>query len=218
MKYFDITDYDSYQFNISSGLIFGWDKLSLTTPVNYNITKIGYGNPYYSMTYGFTPNLSYIFTKSLMGNLGFGINKKSFYQNPQDGSMVYSMTPSLSYGIDNTSSITLGSNIQDEISRNETKDNLSYGLNGSYFKQFNKSHGIFTQASYTRTNYRGVQVAYDGELRKDSNYGLGINYNYTLAKYNTNLGVGYNYMMNNSPIELYEYTKQIISFNITKRY
>lgn len=218
VKYLDVTDYDSYQFNISSGLAFKWDKLHLKTPVNYNITKIGYGNPYYSMYYGITPQVSFVLSKKLMANVGVGINKKHFYQNLQDRSMVYNVAPSLTYLIDNTSSFTLGSNIQEEDSRNETKDNFSYGINGNYFKQFNKSHGILTQVSYTRTNFRGVQLAFDGDLRKDSNYGFGANYAYSLAKYNTNISLGYNYMKNSSPIDLYEYTKQLISLNINRRY
>lgn len=111
----------------------------------------------------------------------------------------------------------IGGYIGRERSGVETFSNTSKGLNFNYYKAFSQSLNIQLSPSYSKTDYKGEEVAF-GKSRDDSMKNVRASVNYLFSDYGLNASLSYSYTKNNSNIEMYDYSRAQTTLMLTKSF
>lgn len=215
--YKDINSLDSQSLSISFGPSWKSNNIVYSVPLIASIQKIGHQDRYYSYSRGISPQLSYQISNKLSISSSLSLSNKRYYKNRDKESNSYTFSPSTRYFLSQSSYITGGLYLGKENSHTQTSSNNSKGINAGYFKAFTQRFNIYMSTSWNKTDYEGIEVAYDKE-RKDQNANYGVNLNYVISKYNINTSLNMSYTENSSNINMYDYDRKKISINISKSF
>lgn len=219
----NVTDYrtihnlDSKSVYLSTGPTVKQDNITYSIPLIANVTVIGHENRYYSIAKGISPQISYQINKELVLSANLSLQNKKYYKQPDKESNSVTFAPSSRYFIDQSSFINFGGYIGKENSHTQISSNKSKGLNTGYYKAFSQTLNVYLGASYSKTDYEGVEAAYD-KGRKDSSKSVNTNINYFIDQIKSNIALNMSYTKNSSNIEMYDFTRKQIGISISKNF
>lgn len=215
--YKDLNSLDTQLLSISTGPTFRNGKFVYSIPLIANVQKVGHEDRYYSISKGISPQVSYQLENNMSLNANIGLQNKRYYKNPKKESNSITFSPSFRYFLDQSSYLNIGGYLGKENSKIETSSNNSKGLNLGYFKAFTQKMNMYASASYSRTDYKGIESAYN-ESREDTHKNIGLNLSYVFSQYDINASLNMSYSRNSSNIEIYDYDREIIGVTFSKSF
>lgn len=215
--YGDMDTLDAYSMSLSSGLSKQNGNVVYSVPLIMNTVKIGHVNSYYSNSVGLAPQIRYQARQDLSVSASIAYQKKHYYKNSvRDGDST-TLSPSLRYFFNPSSFIDVGGYLGRERSGVDTFSNNSKGLNFNYYKAFSQSLNIQLAPSYSKTDYKGTEIAF-GKSRDDAMKNIRTSVNYLFSDYGLNASLSYSYTKNNSNIEMYDYSRAQTTLMLTKSF
>lgn len=215
--YGDIDTLDAYSMSLSSGLSKQNGSVVYSLPLIMNSIKIGHVNSYYSNSVGIAPQIRYQARENLSVSASVAYQKKHYYKNSSRDGDSTTLSPSMRYFFNQSSFMDIGGYIGRERSGVETFSNTSKGLNFNYYKAFSQSLNIQLSPSYSKTGYKGEEVAF-GKSRDDAMKNFRASVNYLFSDYGLNASLSYSYTKNNSNIEMYDYSREQTTLMLTKSF
>jgi len=215
--YDTLQDYDSNSLSASVGPTWKRDKITFSMPVIVNVTTFGHNDPYYSISEGLSPQVSYQLNSHLLLLTSLSVQRKTYYQNRYKENYSGTLSPSIRYFFSRSSYFDLGGYYGKLSSRTKTDSNISRGANFGYYKAFTKRFNMYLNTSYSYTDYEGTEVAY-GKGREDESRSIGCNLSYFIPKINVNAMLSASYTDNWSNIEMYKYIRKIVGFTLSKSF
>jgi len=215
------TDYDTLdRFDVVSlsanvGPSFKRNGWSFSLPYVFNTVKIGHEADWYQRSHGVAPQFGWQINPrvSLQGSLAW--QDKRYRGSRARGGKALTFSPSLRVGINASSYASAGGYVGREGSGIQTSRNSSHGLNLGYYKAFNQNWNLYVSPSWSQTDYKGMEAAYNTG-RKDERWDVTGNLNYRIAPWGANLTLSYTYTHNRSSIAMYQYKREQTMLSIAK--
>lgn len=218
--YFSADAYDTLTLSLATGpSIRLTDRLSLSLPLEYSTQSYTAQGGWYSQTIGIGPRLQFAAKQNLQLYLDASLSKKTFEGNSTRDLTAWELSPSLNYQPSPNGNVAVGLQFGAE---NAGQAIYSNRVNGGYigYQHSFKDLGIKASitASYTDTQFEGVQAAYT-VARHDISKRLSANISYDLPQWQgAELNGSLSLQDNTSNIDLNDYTRTQFSLSLTKRF
>jgi len=217
------TDYDSLsRFDVVSlsanaGPSFKHNGWSFSLPYVINAVKIGHEDDWYQISNGVAPQFGWQISPRLSVQGSLAWQDKRYRNNRERNGKALTFSPSIRYGINASSYVTLGGYTGQEDSGIKTSRNASHGVNLGYYKAFNQSWSLYVAPSWSQTDYEGIEAAYN-KGRKDKRVDVTTNLNYLYAPWGVNVTLSYTYTNNRSSIAMYRYKREQTMLSVAKNF
>lgn len=212
-----LSNFDALTVSLWAGPSWRSGDWSFSVPYLVNAVRIGHKDDYYQIANGIAPQFGYQVSPRLQLQGSLSWQHKRFKEYTERNSRSTTFSPGMRYLIDNSSYISAGIYVGEERSGVRTSSNTSYGLELGYYKTFGRSWNIHVSPAYSRTDYRGIEMAY-GESRNDERIDFSTTLGYLIEPWDTTLNLSFTYTKNHSSIEMYRYTRQLTTLSISKNF
>ncbi len=204
-NYFEADAYDTTGLSFSTGPSFKLsDQLGLSVPITYNVQRYNEQGSWYSQSWGIAPRLQYAAQDNLQLYLDTSLSRKSFNYNGDRDLTAFTFV-GLQYGRENS-----GLNIYSNTVRG-----AYLGYQHNFRKQGIRASIV---ASYTRTEFEGIQAAYT-ERRKDVSRKISASVTYAIPEMDgLSLLGSVSYQNNDSNLDINTYERTQFSLSLTKRF
>ena len=219
-NYFKADAYDTTSLSFSTGPSFKLsDQLGLSVPITYNVQRYNEQGSWYSQSWGIAPRLQYAAQDNLQLYLDTLLARKSYNNNGDRDLTAFTFNPSLNFQPNENGNIAVGLQYGRENSGLNIYSNTVRGAYLGYQHNFRKQ-GIRTSiiASYTRTEFEGIQAAYT-ERRKDVSRKISASVTYAIPEMDgLSLLGSVSYQNNDSNLDINTYERTQFSLSLTKRF
>jgi hypothetical protein len=174
---------------------------------------------WYSQSWGIAPRLQYAAQDNLQLYLDTSISRKRFNGNGDRDLTAFTFNPSLNFQPNENGNIAVGLQYGRENSGLYIYSNDVRGLYVGYQHNF-REQGIRASvtASYTDTQFEGIQAAYT-EARHDVSKRISATVSYDLPQMDGLSVLGsMSYQDNNSNLDINTYDRANLSLSLTKRF
>lgn len=219
-NYFSADAYDTTTLSASSGPSFRiGNKVGVSIPITFNMQSYNEQGGWYSQSWGIAPSLQYKLRDNLQFYLSASASHKRYNGNAGRDLNAYTFNPSMNFQPNKNGNIALGFNLGSEKSDLDIYTNDVRGVYLGYQHNF-REKGIRASvtASYTDTQFEGIQAAYT-VARHDVSRKLSASMTYTLPKLKGASITGTaSYQDNNSNLAINTYERTLFSLSFTKRF
>lgn len=219
-NYFEANAYDTTTLSVSTGPSFRLsDQLGLSVPVTYNIQRYNEQDNWYSQSWGIAPRLQYAARNDLQFYVDTSISRKRFNGNADRDLTAFTINPSVNLQLKENGSIAVGLQYGSESSGLDVYSNDVRGMYLGYQHVF-REQGIRAslKASYTDTEFEGVQAAYT-QARHDVSKRITATVSYTLPNMNSTSVLGsLSYENNKSNLDINNFERTLLSLSLTKKF
>jgi len=219
-NYFDTDAYDTTSLSLSTGPSFKLsDQLGLSVPIIYNLQRYNEQGSWYSQSVGIAPRVQYAARPDLQFYLDTSITRKRYNGNGDRDLTAYTFNPSVNYQPHENGNIALGFQYGQEDSGLDIYSNTVRGVYLGYQHVF-REQGIQASitASYTDTQFEGIQAAYT-EARHDVSRRISADISYAIPQMDgLSLLGSISYQENESNLDINNYDRTLFSLSVTKRF
>ena len=219
-NYFEADAYDTTSLSFSTGPSFKLgDQLGLSVPITYNVQRYNEQGSWYSQSWGIAPRLQYAAQDNLQLYLDTLLARKSYNNNGDRDLTAFTFNPSLNFQPNENGNIAVGLQYGRENSGLNIYSNTVRGAYLGYQHNFRRQ-GIRASiiASYTRTEFEGIQAAYT-ERRKDVSRKITASVTYAIPEMDgLSLLGSVSYQDNDSNLDINTYERTQFSLSLTKRF
>lgn len=219
-NYFSADAYDTTTLSASSGPSFRiGEKVGVSIPITFNMQSYNEQGGWYSQSWGIAPSLQYKLRDNLQFYLSASASHKRFNGNASRDLNSYTFNPSMNFQPNKNGNIALGFNFGREESDLDIYTNDVRGVYLGYQHNF-REQGIRASvtASYTDTQFEGIQAAYT-VARHDVSRKLSASMTYALPQLKGASVTGTaSYQDNNSNLPINTYERTLFSLSFTKRF
>lgn len=219
-NYFNTDAYDTTTFNASTGPSFRLGKkVGVFLPITFNMQSYNEQGGWYSQSWAIAPQFQYALQDNLQLRIGVSAGHKRFNRNSTRDLNSYTLNPSLNFQPTKSGNIAIGVNFGHEDSDLNIYTNDVRGAYIGYQHNF-REQGIRASvtASYTDTQFEGIQAAYT-VARHDTSRKLGASVTYLLPKLQgASVSATTSYQDNNSNLDINTYGRALFSLSFTKRF
>ena len=219
-NYSKANSYDIRSLNVSTGPVFATStKSSLSVPITFNLQRYNSQGGWYSQNWGVAPRFSYKLQDNMQLYIDSSISRKRFRNNDARNLTAYTFNPSINYQPRASGNVAFGLNFGRENSGQDIYSNDVLGAYVGYqhsFKQQGITAGI--TASYTDTNFEGIQAAYT-QARHDVSRKISANISYAIPQMDGMTVQGsVIYQDNDSNLDINTYDRTQFSLSLTKSF
>lgn len=219
-NYFSADAYDTTTLSASSGPSFRiGEKVGLSVPITFNMQSYNEQGGWYSQSWGIAPSLQYKMRDNLQFYLSASASHKRFNDNGARDLNSYTLNPSMNFQPNKNGNVALGFNLGREDSDLDIYTNDVRGVYLGYEHNF-REQGIRASvtASYTDTQFEGIQAAYT-VARHDVSRKLSASMTYALPQLKGASVTGTaSYQDNDSNLPINTYERTLFSLSFTKRF
>jgi hypothetical protein len=219
-NYFDTSAYDTTSVSASTGPSFELsDKVAISVPLTYNAERYNEQGDWYSQSWGIAPRLQYAAQDNLQFYLDTSVSRKRFSGDSSRDLTSVTFNPSLNFQPNENGNIAVGLQSGRENSGVDIYSNEVLGAYLGYQHNF-REQGIRVSvtATYTSTQFEGIQVAYT-EAREDVSRKLSASTTYAIPQMDgLSVLASVSYQDNESNLDINNYDRTQVSLSLTKRY
>jgi len=212
--YFRYTEFNSDQYSLSTGPSLKNTTWAVSMPVIFDYTDIG--SDRYSYALGISPQIQYALSQSIILAASWTGQSKYYYTSKDRTGTVWSANGSLRFNISPTMFIQPGYRHTEEDTQKAYLDNKSDAINIGIYTALPKGFALYVQPSMSWNKYKEKEAAYD-HARDDLQYVVNANLSKDLCK-GFSLALGYTYTRNDSNLEIYDYTRDQMTFQVSKAF
>jgi len=192
-------------------------KTTISIPLIANVIKYGHEDRYYSRSMGIAPQINYMLQPNLSLTTSLVLNWKDYYKQADKESDSWTFSPSAKYLINQSSWVSVGAYIGAEDSKTSSDSNDMYGINLGYYKGLTKEANLYLSTSYNDTSYDDSLDFFD-KKREDKKFTVSGNISYFVDQIKSNISLNLSHTKNDSNLELFEYTRDVVSINLGYRF
>lgn len=218
--YFDADAFDTLTLGLSSGPDFRInERIAVSVPLGVSSQHYTDMGGWYSRSVSLGFRLRYLARENLQFYLDTSIARRNFQGNAARNLWSWSVSPSLNFQPYQAGNIAVGLQLGRENAGDSVHSNQVRGAFIGYQHMLIAQHlRLSATASYTATDFSGIQVAH-GVARSDRSQQLALGLSWTppkLGGFGMDLNV--NLRRNNSNIDLNRYSRSQISWSLTRSF
>jgi hypothetical protein len=218
--YAEASAYDTTSISASTGPSFQFsDQIQLSVPITYNVQRYNEQGSWYSQSWGIAPRLQYAAQDNLQFYLDTSLSRKRFNDNGDRDLTAFTFNPSFNFQLSENGNIAVGLQYGRENSGLDIYSNIVRGAYIGYQHNF-REQGLRASitASYTSTQFEGIQAAYT-EAREDVSRKLSASLTYTIPEMDGLSVLGsVSYQDNESNLDINNYERTLFSLSLTQRF
>lgn len=214
VSYFDLTDFNTEDLYLSTGPKKILNRFLLSLPLIYDYTRVG--SESYSQSFGASPSVKYALTHNLYLAGNIYAAKRNYYDRDNRDGELYSFDLSLKKVFKNWF-IRGGSRYTLEKTEKEFLDNDAWSLYAAFYAELPLDFSLYISPEISWEDYDEREAAFD-QKREDDIYTVNVNLSKEFGGSGYAVTCGYTYTRDDANLPIYDYTRNQVTFQVSKQF